>query len=81
MVSYAMFLIDCQIKYNKDTEADEEAQLLSFNDNVSIRLELETVLKNDSVKSKPSPTIQSPVIIEEVPESKNISRCGQNSTI
>ena len=35
-VFYAMFIIDWQIKYNEDAEADEAARLLSINDNVSI---------------------------------------------
>ena len=65
MVSYAMFLIDRRIKYNEDAEADEVAQLLSINDNVSIRSELETVPENDAVKS---PTL--PVIIVGVLEPK-----------
>ena len=64
-VSYAMFLIDWRIKHNEDTEADEVAWLLSINDNVSIRSELETVPENDAVKLP-----KSTVIIKGVPEPK-----------
>ena len=39
MVSYAMFLIDRRIKYNEVEMAEEEARLLSINDNASIKSE------------------------------------------
>ena len=68
-----MFLIDCRIKYNEDAAAEEElvtSELLSLNDNISIKSELETVPENDPFKSKPSTTTCSPMIIEGIPLSK-----------
>ena len=74
MVSYAMFLIDRRIEYNKNAVKEElervTSDLLSLNDNISIKSELETVPENDPVKSKPSPKTRSPVIIEGIPLSK-----------
>ena len=74
MVSFAMFLIDRRIKFNKNVEGEElervTSELLSLNDNTSIKLELETVPENDPIKSKPSPKTKSPVIIEGIPSSK-----------
>ena len=74
VVSYAMFLIDCRIDYIKNMEGEKfermTAESLSLNDNINIKSELETVPENDSIKSKPSPKIKSPVIIEGIPSSK-----------
>ena len=74
VVSYAMFLIDRRIDYIKNMEGEKfermTAESLSLNDNISIKSELETVPENDSIKSKPSPKIKSPVIIESIPSSK-----------
>ena len=65
-VSYAIFMIDRRIKYNKDAKVDEAAQLLSINDNVSIKSELESVPENDAIKS-----VKSLMIIEGIPLTKS----------
>ena len=56
-VSYAMFLIDCQIKYNEVAEEERVTkELLNINDTTSIKLELETVSEDDPVKPPSSTT-------------------------
>ena len=70
-VSYAIFLLDCRIKYNEVVEEERVTkELLNINDNTSIKSELETVPEDDPVKALPSTTTRSPIIIKGVPLSK-----------
>ena len=71
-VSYAMFLIDHRIKYNEAAEEERVTkELLKINDTTSIKSELKTVPEDNPVKSPPSTTTCSPVIIKGVPLSKS----------
>ena len=68
-VSYVMFLIDPQVKYNEVAKEEQEwvtKELLNVNDSTSIKSELKTIPEDDQIKPPPSTTTCSPVIIKGV---------------
>ena len=66
-VSYTMFLIDRNIKYNEDTEEERVAnELLNIVDNNNNTTELETVPEENPIKSTSSTTTWSPVIVKGI---------------